>query len=300
MIPAQPTPLQISKIDFKVTSVRYVSDLHLEAFNLDGTPTDVQVAILETIPTHEDDGNSILVLAGDISSTYDHIVELLATVRERFAYVIYAPGNHEYYGHDYFHYNRLLSALMEEMPNVFIGGARTQVVDFTNVRFIANTMWASGGDTTSEQMAVSHALGDFRHIRNLTFSEDGSNARWSIWDMMQENRNQLTSFENALDLPLPNRDMKTVMVTHHMPMKSLCHPRFGQRIDGGFAANAGYLINQFEIAVWIFGHTHDTNEVYSHLNDITFVSNPYGYTGEREFRPDFAEFNKFGYTALQF
>jgi predicted phosphodiesterase len=146
------------------------------------------------------------------------------------------------------------------------------------IRIAFGTLWADGGHSLEEQAKVGQGLADFYLIQ-----KDGR--RFTVQDMMVWHKKQKAALVSFLR---QEYDGKTIVITHHMPSYRLCHPRFGNEINGGFAADCDdILASDYAPDIWVHGHTHD--QINRQLDRTRVVCNPRGYTREWE-----TEFNKFG------
>lgn len=272
--------------------IRYASDLHLEAFS----GRDMATLVIDFLPLDERDSESILVLAGDICSQPDRLIEFLYMVEPRFYMVHYLPGNHEYYRFNMDRWDEVIPrrALTALHKTLFVSGKVEEHRYFKEdgrdyVRIISGTLWGDGGKSPAEQWMVSRYLNDFRLIwkfsdpdPNTGFKHDRA---YTVPDMIALNQIQRDQIETFLT----DRSWKgkTIIATHHMPSYALCHPRFGGDANGGFASDCDLIIDVFKPDVWIHGHTHDT--IDTKIGDTRIVCNPRGYRGEWE-----SEFNQYG------
>lgn len=261
--------------------IRYASDLHLEQFY----GRDPETLAIDFLPADESDKDCVLVLAGDISASFEILRGFLHVVVKRFLHVVYVPGNHEYYDYDYDDWNRAASELELELNrNVSIAAGKFKNIQINDVRFLACTLWADGGKNPLEQLMVHNGLWDFKKIHKV---KHGKQRTFTVHDMIAIHQEQKTALEDAL---MTKHDGPTVVVTHHLPSYNLCHPRFGTSINGGFASECTDLMYGDDAPkVWIFGHTHDTRRQV--IGDTLVVCNPKGYKGEHKFT---AEFNQYG------
>lgn len=244
--------------------LRIASDLHLEAFY----GCDPETLTVDFIAADARDKDAILVLAGDISSKPDQLVDFLNMVAQRFVKVLYVPGNHEYYRHDFDEWNSLLKS-SQLKPNIVACAEEVLEHVDSNVRFLMTTLWGDGGKTLAEQTLVDYGLNDFRIIRQ-------HGARFSVLSMIAVHKRQKAELEAKLKTPFAG---KTVVISHHMPSYRLCHPRFGNSINGGFASNCDdILAYDHAPALWIHGHTHD--RISTRLWKTAIECNPAGYRGE--------------------
>lgn len=257
--------------------IRPVSDLHINGFQ--GKPITEVASFF--VPADQRDQDSILVLAGDITPVRNQLRDFIQVVSSRFAAVIYVPGNHEYYGSEMDEWNVSMNSILNNIHDVEASIDGAQLDEYYNdgkpiVRFISATLWADGGKSMEEHDAVANTVYDFMHIRKglRTFT---------VGDMMTLHQSQKKQIEMYLDLPWKG---KTVVVTHHVPSYSLCHPRFPAESNGGFASDSDDLILKYKPWMWIHGHTHDT--IDTKIGDTRIVCNPRGYVREWN-----TQFNKF-------
>lgn len=259
--------------------IRVVSDLHAEQFY----GQDVQTLADLFVPADDRDQDAILVLAGDISSKGDQLLQLLDCWCSRFRQIVFVCGNHEWYRHDIVEHGKLIQEAGDAL-GICVSTNKVRCTEVDGVRFIYGTYWSDGGETAHDQLNVSHGLWDFKIISN-------GGSGFSVADMTKLHAKMRASVEAFLNV---DSDLPTVVVTHHMPSYRLCHPRFGNKINGGFASNSDdLLIGDKAPDVWIHGHTHDTIDMK--LYDTRIVCNPRGYVSEvnasvhNSFAPKFIE-----------
>lgn len=246
--------------------IRLSSDLHLEQYH----SNDFAKTLL---PFHEDDKDSMLVLAGDICSKQDRLVDFLNEMSIRFKNVLFVPGNHEYYGSNYQIWNTTFGEKLLTSDIYFTTGTmECSIID--GVRFIYGTMWADGGKPI-DHYNIQFGLNDFRHIRY-------NDSRFTVLDMVNIFKQSKSQIEYYLQQPF---DGKTVIVTHHLPSRRLVSARFwstdgSDGINGGFVGDCTDLINEYKIDHWLFGHTHC--EIDSQINDTHVITNPCGYVREMQ------------------
>lgn len=243
--------------------IRVASDLHLEAFR------GMSLERLEEhfLPPDPRDGGAVLALAGDISSDLAQLAAFIRHVAPRFEKVAFVPGNHEYYRHDYDDWNHEASGELVSIPNLWAAPGYVAAGRHEGILLVLGTLWADGGGSKESEQAVSQGLNDFRLIsrygRPLTVSGMADiHARHKEW------------IETHLDTRTP-----AVVITHHLPSRRLCHPRFGTDLNGGFASNCDHLVHGPSAPLlWIHGHTHDTIDTV--IGGTRVVCNPAGYRGE--------------------
>ena len=247
--------------------IRVLSDLHLE--QLLGQREEFLATSF--VPPDPRDAESVLVLAGDISSKPDQLILFLGWLRERFIKVVYVPGNHEYYGHEMHALTqRMFESLddLDEGEKIEYPGTGVGLNEFDGLRIIYTTLWGDGGNTPAEQADIGRYLNDFRLVKL-------GSKQFTVSDMRDLHKAQKRMLGEILSDPFEG---KTVVVTHHMPSYELCHPRFGGDINGGFASHSDDLFGEHGPDLWIHGHTHDT--IDRELHGTRVVCNPSGYRYE--------------------
>lgn len=253
--------------------LRIASDLHLEAFsqrNLDSL-------VVDFIPEDERDSESVLILAGDICSVPSLLVGFIKRLQPRFQRVIFVPGNHEYYRHNYDAWNKTMQGQLEEhCPGLKFSLGEMGFHAENGVRYIFGTLWGDGGPTLADRGTVGFYLNDFRLI-----TREDHQRRFTVEDMMAEFKAQKATLKAWLEAPY---DGKTVVITHHLPSRRLVSARFWPH-DGSDGANGGFvgecddiLAGDHAPTIWVHGHTHDT--IDTTLWKTRIVCNPAGYRGE--------------------
>jgi pyridoxal/pyridoxine/pyridoxamine kinase len=87
---------------------------------------------------------------------------------------------------------------------------------------------------------------------------------------------------------LHKKGIKTIVVTHHLPLMKLTHPKYlkdeYKHLNSAYASNSEELITMFKakesknIMLYCCGHTHEKTE--TNLYGIDFIINPLGYPRE--------------------
>lgn len=256
---------------------RIASDLHLEQRRQQR----MDKIVAAMLPVDPRDSESVLLLAGDISSIPDQLISFIQVVEPRFESVVFVAGNHEYYGNKMYDWNaEMLERISKETEHTFYPGSYG-LKDWISqgIRAITATLWGDGGGTLETERAVEASLNDFRVIR------EGAEL-FSIRSMQHLNRLHKEWVRSCLER---SHDGITIVVTHHLPSYQLCHPRFGTAINGGFASNCDDLLyGDTAPALWVHGHTHDTIDRV--VGRTRVVCNPAGYHGET----NASEYNQYG------
>lgn len=246
-----------------MTTIRVASDLHLEFFR-----NDVAELASHFLPKDNRDHQAVLVLAGDISARPGQLLDFLAICDERFAAVLYVPGNHEYYRHDINEWDRAANSWEAGLKRTRIAAGGVGTAELLGVHFVACTLWGDGGNDKKEHAIVGAGLADFKVIRR-------GGRTFTVADMQSLNQQH----RSGLVVALRQAKSPAVVVTHHLPSHSLCHPRFGTLLNGGFASACdGLMRGDLAPALWIHGHTHDSMD--SMVGRTRVVCNPAGYQPE--------------------
>jgi predicted phosphodiesterase len=234
--------------------IHILSDLHteFETFNIPKTDADV------------------LVLAGDIGVK---LIGLELALKSKIP-VVYVAGNHEYYG-------AAIPKLTYELQDL-ARGSQVHFLEndefvFQGVRFLGCTLW-----TDFEILGLEHRnlamwdaqqkMADYRLIRHSPrFS------RLRPVDTAGFHFASLKWLTHQLELPF---DGRTVVVTHHAPSAKAFNPKYqADLLSAAFASNLEFLMDEFQIDLWVYGHTHH-NADFVH-GSTRVISNQRGYPNER-------------------
>lgn len=251
------------------------SDLHNEHRN--GTP----------IPIYPTDAD-VVVLAGDIDSDYHGITWAARTYRQP---VVYVAGNHE-------HYRRNLRAVLvrckEAAEGTHIRFLEQNVAVIDGVRFVGCTLWVDFAlwDEDQVERAMKYCANYLTDFHVIGY---GRPDRWSTKhkikpeEMCAIHDISRTWLDETLAQP---HDGSTVVVTHHLPSLRCVHPRFledeqDRLFSAAFASNLDEMVERYQPALWIHGHTHESVDV--RIGKTRVVANPAGYPGSpnSNFDPSF-------------
>lgn len=235
----------------KTMKLHILSDLHTEFADFVPPETDAEAVIL----------------AGDIGVG----VEGMRWAARHFPVgpVIYVPGNHEFYGHDI----DLTAELEAAAPdNITLLSDGELVLD--GVRFLGSTLWTDfklhgEGEAWFARERARRSMNDFVRIRqgDHKFRPEDSvvlHEASRAWLVRQ--------LEHAFDGP-------TVVITHHLPALKSIAPRYANdALNPAFASQLEDVIERYQPALWIHGHTHDPCDY--ELFQTRVVCNPRGYPGE--------------------
>lgn len=232
---------------------QYVSDIHLEM----GT----RLVDMVNIPRVADN----LILAGDIGNPREPTyTEFLAAMSEKFYRVFVIAGNHEFYSKKV---GGSIAETRQLIAGICAGFKKNNVIFLDNsayelapdVSIFGTTLWTHIEDEDRRDMTYS--IADYRCIPG--FSVEVNNALHA--EACHALRNAITQ----------NPKKKWILVTHHLPMKGLIHPKYkGSPLNAAFAADIGDITEDPRILAVVYGHTH-TGSVQG-----KYYCNPIGYPGE--------------------
>lgn len=233
-----------------------LSDLHLELSRLWKFPEPAER------PTFD-----VLVIAGDLIPRMERGVKWLAEhVPDQ--PVIYVPGNHEFYGTDM---DRTVEKARIAALDTNVHVLSDDGLEIKGVRFLGGTLWTDFSLFGNPQMAMEMAdsvMNDYKKIRWDRYSRrlkpDVSLARHRQTLGFLE-RELATGFEGP-----------TVVVTHHAPYPGgIDEAHRHDLISAAYASDLTKLIIRTNPDVWIYGHTHLSEDHY--IGRTRMISNAKGY-----------------------
>lgn len=245
--------------------LQFGSDFHLNQYKLHQFPPMDSRAI---------------ILAGDIAEGMNGLEYAQQIAEEHQKPVIYVPGNHEYYRHNYVELQTQMRRYANQIENVIF--LDNDVFELEGIRFIGSTLWTDyvldGRYPRSRVMdIVGRCLNDHRLI---TYGLDG---KFTTQHALALHRHARVFLERELNNPFRG---KTVVITHHAPSLKCAHPHFAiDEVAGAFVSDLDDLVKKAD--QWIYGHTHANLDI--HVGKCRLVSNQLGYSSERlpaPYRPD--------------
>lgn len=244
-----------------IMELRIHSDTHMEGF----IGKSAEELSSSFFPLGENEYNQVLILAGDICSVPSKTVLVLYELSKRFKHIIYVPGNHEYYGSSIDEANTRIQNFTSTIPNLSVSAKNdVEQIVIDGVRFIFCTLWTDPFAKGFRAEEIEFYLADFRAISGFSIQE--------MAKLHQTQKNKLTEMVHE------KFEGKTVVISHHMPSFTLCHPRFGFTLNHGFASDCEELLWEGCVDLWCFGHTHDY--ISQLVGTTPVICNPTGYRGE--------------------
>ena len=255
--------------------IQYISDLHLEF-------SDNRKFLRENPIKPSGD---ILVIAGDLAyltrhtenvcAYQDYADEFLDYFSKNWKYTIIVPGNHEYYGgidSPYLGERQYLDVSLR--PNVRLLNNRSiyiafgkdediQVIDpwMLDVHLKLNYKIAYIMCTTLWSFIPYEAYSQI-----MTYMNDYINCWWdknsriSIGRVIELHYGALDFLQNCYFTKQLSKNIKTVIVTHHLPSPDLLTDKyknpFYKEINHAYASDLNDLIKDMKPNAWVCGHAH--------------------------------------------
>jgi predicted phosphodiesterase len=230
-------------------NILLLSDLHLE------NPGFVPYPNIDDIPSSVE----VVVLAGDI-----HVgTQGVAWAQKHLSHwpVLYVPGNHEFYGGEYY---QTLSNMRQAC-----GGSNVQLLErdsvvIGNIRFLGTTLWTDFllfGNTEVDDAAKEQAwamadaekyMADFSGLVTVQLSTGEPAVRLTPAHTIQLHRYSVAWLKGNLATPFAGQ---TVVISHHAPSQRSVPPQFTRhRLTPAYASKLDLVVEKSNY--WLHGHTH--------------------------------------------
>lgn len=214
----------------------------------------------------------IIILAGDIA-VGDLAAEEAVNLAERYpnSQIILIAGNHEfYYSTIDRQIERYRRACADHNRVHFL---ENDGVELFGIRFLGCTLWSDFSLLGEPEIAMHQAetcIADFKYIK----SREGA---------IIKPKDIISKFEESyrfLDDQLASGDpAKTVVVTHFPPGMRTRNPNFEvDPLTAYFQANVDFLIENYQPALWVYGHNHFSADLT--VGRTRILSNQLGYPSE--------------------
>jgi predicted phosphodiesterase len=240
----------------------------------------------DTMTAHPAPDHDVCVIAGDFSYL-EQAVETLSAEPGHWIgnrQTIFVPGNHEYYRTRRGSMESAERAAAESASGSRLFLLNPGEVDLNGIRFLGCTLWtdfALHGDLVNAMADAQIGMNDFNRIRTEEGAPAGKAIRFTPDHAFRRHIRERKWLENKLAEPF---DGPTVVVTHHGPSPKSVPDRFeGDPLTPSFSSNLEHIIEKYQPAAWIHGHTHDSFD-YT-IGKTRVICNPAGYPHEPN--PDF-------------
>lgn len=220
------------------------SDLHLE---------------FGDISLHNDECADVLILAGDIvpARYISDFMKFFDEVTERFPAVIYVPGNHEFYGHDF---RKVIPHMKSQLTYKNLYLLDNSMVSMGCKSFVGGTMWTNLNNRDPLTMYhMKTMMSDFRVIANFSPAQS------------------VIEFEKSF--AYISKVGAKIVITHHAPCGQSVAEKYKEdtMMNGGFYTELSDYIYHSNIDLWIHGHMHNESDYV--IGDTRIICNPRGYKG---------------------
>ncbi len=242
---------------------RLASDIHTEFFDEDQQTMD-NLADIALPPLPADSGTTLL-LAGDIGSMArpKSIFYFLTTLAPRFRYILYIPGNHEYYGGNLAKTHKDIAEMLGRLGNVVFSRANFAQIDGCTKPVLMQTLWTDYDKENPLSMDMAHrCMNDYRLI--------GCNEHVATpADMLLRHKYHLEQLKDEMAAG-------DIVMTHHSPsLRSIPKEYLTDRVNGAYHSDLEWLMEERKPAVWVHGHTHTACDYM--IGGTRIICNPRGY-----------------------
>lgn len=219
------------------------------------------------------EGTDVLIVAGDVSAP---VGKSMAWISKWFPGVptIYVAGNHDFYGQIYAESMESGRRAAIDYPNVHFLENDEVVLD--GVRFLGATMWTDFGlygDVRRAMAVAHHGMNDYSQIHDVNAL--GHLKPWTPERTRLMHHESRAWLRGALARP---HEGPTVVVTHHCPHHLSVAPQYrDDDLTPSFASDLDAEIREFQPALWVHGHTHNSFDYVIPDTTTRVVCNPRGY-----------------------
>jgi Icc-related predicted phosphoesterase len=229
---------------------------------------------------NKDDSDAIVILPGDIGSMKHFRFETtINNICKHVRYLLFVPGNHEYYNCDIIRDKQVLVNIDDNIPNFILLDNKAITID--GIKFIGSTLWTDMNNSDYFSMhACKQSMNDFWIIRNngLLFTPKDTVVLHNIG---------LEFIKFELDDSSTRDDVLTnIVITHHAPSYASVIAKYkGDAINPAFASELSDMIFDRDIKYWIHGHMHSKLDYM--IGETRIICNPRGYNDKEnpEFDP---------------
>lgn len=220
--------------------IRYLSDLHTEFLLY---PNDFFLPVADA---------DIIVLAGDIGHSCQQTLDWLLAKTEGKT-TIFCPGNHEAYG---ITPEEMIHFWQKGLTGTHIHLLANTAVTVEGVRFVGGTLWSDFrvyGEENRE-MAIAEAASQLSDYREICWKAQGQERGFTPEDAVALNNETSAFLQKTLAIPFSG---KTVVVTHHAPLKDSIPESDRQWLySAAFASDCKAIMLKYQPDIWIHGHLH--------------------------------------------
>jgi len=220
--------------------------------------------------------NKILLLAGDIGyPDMENYWDFFDECNKRFKQTFFVSGNHEFYNYDtgkltISDKEKIITEKIKEYDNIHYLNCNS--IEYGNTVFLGCTLWTNIPEKYYE--TITELSNDYSQIYI------NENNLISPKDIVKLHKSQVEWLNNELE---KYKNKKIIVLTHHLPTIFLINRKYHmhKELNHCYYTPLEHLINNFNISMWICGHTHHKSS-YT-LNNCKLIVNPYGYSNENNY-----------------
>ncbi len=217
----------------------------------------------------------VIILAGDIDTGIKGAEWALSESERLEKPIVYVPGNHEYYGQEYF---SMVEALSRHCEGSAVHCLNPGVFIQDGLRIIGATLWTDylAYSLLPKDLVMFYVERSLVDHRRISFLKQNEPRKFLPADALALHEQELAFIVNNLSQPFAG---KTLVVTHHGPHPVCQHPDYAvSEMSSAFHSDLSAVLEQNDIDVWAFGHTHSNIDTV--VVDTRIISNQAGYPGE--------------------
>lgn len=229
-----------------------------------------------------DDKDTTLVIAGDLGIGTSWIeycrFSWITEISKQFKQVIIVLGNHDYWTTlTIKHGGKRCNDMLYDMGLHNVRVLDRSTFEDEGILFVGCTLWT---DMDKGDPLAMYNMPKFMSYDGSIAYETGPNGRWDRFTsdrwVMEHDRHR-NYIKHVVE---QNRDKKIVVVTHHIPLTTLCDPAFAGDMSNAYYASdlSDLILDNPQIAVWAFGHTHSHSDTM--FGETRMINNCAGYKGQ--------------------
>jgi len=233
------------------TTYQIASDLHIEYMSTNIDPLSLITPVAD-----------ILILAGDIGNLYkyDQLFNFLNGLVDYFKYILYVPGNHEYYkpkdarykNKTFSELNHRLDSLASSFTNLVVLNCASVLIG--NTCIVGCTLWS---DIKCDLPRYIVRINDFNTIFYKSLYLHHADYISRMIGYCKEHKYEM------------------VCVTHHPPTFDVINMvNRKQKFTSLYASSLDDIINKDNMSMWVFGHVHKNFDLDK--NGCRLISNQLG------------------------
>lgn len=218
----------------------------------------------------------VIILAGDIDVGLEGIEWIIEESQRLNKEMVYVLGNHEFYRHEYYSLKEDIASRAKDAHIHFLDCG---ILELENVRILGLTLWTDylADKSLPQDLAMFYAGKSLADHQLIQIKSSGNYKRYKPEDALLLHLSERHWLEEQLKKPFAG---KTVIISHHAPHPVCIHPDYpNSPIGTAFYSDLENLIVNYDIDLWIYGHTHSNLDTV--VYDTRIVSNQAGYPGER-------------------